>query len=223
MTLTELLAAARLELDDPDDGVDSRDLLWSDEELVRWINQAQEEAAARAYLIFDDSSAITQIAIDSTTNRYAVSDRIIRVVDARIVGSPFPKLIPANENHLDKFDPTWGTRVGKPRRYVNRDKQILLDMIPDAPGTLQLECYRLPNQLVLGTNETLEIDPQYHESLLYWVKHRAYEKQDAETFNPEKSSINSNKFTNRFGPRRSAAEQTVLRSEQPRRVRAQYF
>jgi len=223
MNLTQLLTAARLELDDPDTGVDSRDLLWSDEELVRWCNQAQEEAAARAYLLFDDTTALSQIAIDTSGNRFPVDPKVIRVVDARIVGSTFPKLIPANENRLDEKDPLWGTRTGEPRHWVNRDKFILLDRIPLAVGVIQLECFRLPTDLVLGTAETLEIDAQHHESLLYWIKHRAYEKQDTETFDPAKSSINSNKFTARFGQRRTAAEQEVLRSEQPRRTRAAFF
>jgi len=223
MNLPELIAAARAMLDDPDVGGDERDLLWSDDELVRWINEAQQEAARRAYLLFDDTSSITQVQIDSSGNRFPVNQRVIRVNGARLIGGIHPYLIPANEDELDIRDPQWGKRQGEPTRYVNRDKHILLDRIPTGPGVIQLEAYILPSELALGVNETLDIDPQHHEALLYWVKYRAYDKDDTETKNAEKSAIGSNQFTSRFGRRRDASEEVTIRSAQARRSAIHWF
>jgi len=223
MNLSEILAATRLELDDPDTGVDARDLLWSDGELVRFINEAQEEAARRAYLLFDDTSAVSQVAVDTTSNRFPVNARVIRVMDARLVGGAFRKLLNSNEDRLDQHSPTWGTTAGEPRRYVNRDKWILLDRIPLAVGVIQLETYILPTPLVLGTQEVLDIDTQHHEALLHWAKHRAYGKQDVQTLDPAKSAISSNKFTARFGRARAAAEEVAIRAGQTRRAHPSFF
>jgi len=223
MTLPELIAAARVALDDPNDGVDSRDLLWSDDELVRYANEAQNEAARRAYLLFDDETSVTRVAINSTGNRFPVDDRVFRIVDARIVGSIFPKLINANENRLDEIIPRWGTSTGEPRRWVNRGSQILLDKIPSQSGTLQLEAYILPTPMVLGANEVIDIPLVHHEGLVYWIKKMAYDKDDAEVNSPEKAAKASNAFTSRFGSRRSAANEQVLKRGQARRRRAQFF
>jgi hypothetical protein len=61
--------------------------------------------------------------------------------------------------------------------------------VPNETTTVNLSVYRLP--LVVITSEEdeqeLEIPAQHHVSLLMWMKARAYDKQDAETFDRRKS------------------------------------
>ena len=54
--------------------------------------------------------------------------------------------------------------------------------------TLNLSVFRMPLVAITDDgDQALEIDEQHHEHLLMWVKHRAYDKQDAETFDRRKS------------------------------------
>ena len=59
---------------------------------------------------------------------------------------------------------------------------------PTETVTINLAVYRLPIVPIttLG-DQALEIDAQHHTHLLLWMKHRAYNKQDAETFDKRKS------------------------------------
>lgn len=55
--------------------------------------------------------------------------------------------------------------------------------------TLNLSVFRLPIVPITDAgDQELEIDSQHHEHLLMWVKHRAYGKQDAETYDKKKSA-----------------------------------
>jgi hypothetical protein len=65
--------------------------------------------------------------------------------------------------------------------------------IPDAAAltfdlTVNLSVFRLPITAITDDgDQEFEIDEQHHEHLLLWVKHRAYSKQDAETFDRTKA------------------------------------
>jgi len=60
---------------------------------------------------------------------------------------------------------------------------------------INLSVYRLPLVTITDDGEqTLEIDVQHHAALLYWVKSRAYDKQDAEAFDRTKSKDYATRF-----------------------------
>lgn len=53
---------------------------------------------------------------------------------------------------------------------------------------LNLQVYRLPVVPITDIgDQALEIDSQHHQSLVLWMKHRAYGKQDTETFDRAKA------------------------------------
>ena len=60
--------------------------------------------------------------------------------------------------------------------------------VPNETVTLQLLVFRLPLTDIDDDGQQLEIDPQHHEHLLLWCKHRAYSKQDAEAFDKTKAA-----------------------------------
>jgi len=221
VNLSELITAARVQLDDPVASPD--EMLWSDAELVRFANQAQEEAVRRASLLFDETSPVTRINITPSTNIYPVSERIMRIVGASLVGGLIPRLTQVNEELVEVGLLNWGKPVGEPRKYLNSHGTLKLDKTPATNGVIQLEAYIMPTVMAVGANEVLEIELKHHESLIFWIMHRAYEKQDTQTLNPELSAIAANKFTSIFGRRKSALEENVIKSEQPRRVRATFF
>jgi len=63
-------------------------------------------------------------------------------------------------------------------------------------SVIELSVYRFPlNTITDDGDQVLEIDPQHHTALLHWMKSRAYDKQDAETFDRRKSEEFKGRFT----------------------------
>jgi hypothetical protein len=61
---------------------------------------------------------------------------------------------------------------------------------------VNLSVYRFPLVTITEDGEqTLEIDTQHHTALLHWMKARAYDKQDIETFDRRKSDDFRERFT----------------------------
>lgn len=61
--------------------------------------------------------------------------------------------------------------------------------------TLNLAVFRMPIVAITSDgDQPFEIDAQHHEHLLLWVKHRAYGKQDAETYDKNKSAAYKTEF-----------------------------
>lgn len=79
--------------------------------------------------------------------------------------------------------------VGEERNA--RKGVVYWSRIPDADDTVQLAVYRLPLDRITSANTSFdfyEVGDEHHLSFLDWMKHRAYEKQDAETFDKAKSA-----------------------------------
>ena len=217
MNLLELRDAARIELDDLAAGSNASDLLWSDAELDRFINEAVTEAVRRGMNIRDDG-----VTINATVgvNQYALPSNVLQLHRIRVQGSPLMALVQRVEEDIEYL--RWGVQAGEPRQFALAGNTIIFDKSPNTTMVFSLSVYRLPKPLNLDT-DTPELPSQYHEPLLHWVRHRAYAKQDAETNNIELSDKGARLFERHFGARRSAAAEVVLRSKQPRRSRASFF
>jgi hypothetical protein len=62
--------------------------------------------------------------------------------------------------------------------------------------SVELAVYRFPLITITDDgDQALEIDDQHHTALLHWMKSRAYDKQDAETFDRRKSEEFRTRFT----------------------------
>ena len=60
-----------------------------------------------------------------------------------------------------------------------------------------------------------KIPERFHERLMDWVLHRAYLKQDADTFDPNKAATSLALFVQAFGERPDANVQRKQRDRQP--------
>jgi len=61
---------------------------------------------------------------------------------------------------------------------------------------VEFATYRFPLVTITDDgDQALEIDAQHHTALLHWMKSRAYDKQDAETFDRRKSEDFRDRFT----------------------------
>ena len=60
---------------------------------------------------------------------------------------------------------------------------------------IDLQIYRLPLNVIDGPNQEIEdIEEDHHIHLIDWMKHLAYKKQDADTYNPQASALGAQDF-----------------------------
>lgn len=199
MRVNQLIEIIREDyLDDVEQGY-----LWSDDSLLRKITQAEVEACNRAKLLFDDSTAsYTQIELVAGQASYPFSEKLTSIESIIFGGNVIAK---KNKEELDLTVPTWRTDSGMAGMTVYAvvsGRSIRFTPIPDADdagGIVYLEVYRLPIKSSYNENDTLEIPQEFHYALIYWVLHECYKKQDADTFNQEKSDYYLMRFNQFFG------------------------
>lgn len=175
--------------------------LWSDAEFYEYLNEAQKEFARETDFFKDVSTpAITRLTVTADDPWVALDPRVVEVRRVATTDSPLPLQI-ANANELDHryltgaygetYASNWDTAKGSPKLAVadlETDKLRLVP-IPTSDTTLKLHVVRLPLNDVTGPDSELEIsEDSYRRSLLMFAKAMAYEKQDAETYSPEKSA-----------------------------------
>lgn len=67
--------------------------------------------------------------------------------------------------------------------------------VPAADDTAELIIRRLPRaRLTEDDDELVDIEVDHHINLLDWMKHKAYLKQDADAFDPDKAALCKAKF-----------------------------
>lgn len=185
--------------------LDARDhqtpYLWSDEEIFEFIDDAQKVFCRLTWGIADSTSALTRVACtagqawakyDSRINRIKFIQRasdfrevsVLNVED--IQNGTLPTRVDQSywSTSLIKLDNTTGTI-----QYVvtgMESNKFRLVYIPAADETLQMTVYRQPLNSITTKSQEFEIDEKHHIHLLKWVNHRAYGKQDAETYDAKR-------------------------------------
>jgi hypothetical protein len=232
MTTSQLLAIIRGLLYDL-----IQPYLWTDDELVRFINNALVEACIRGRLLHDDASTLPSIcSINYAANQSNVSysENILVIQSGRIVGMPH-KVWRMNTASLDRAEPWWEDETNQPGtpRIMVMDmgqKNLRLYPTPAVAGTLQLRVWRVPldSELVTvptvaGMNgATVTSDPVIPfnlpdpEDLKHWAAHEAYLKKDSDAFDADASARHLQIFTDRFGDRPTLEEMDRWADSPPR-------
>ncbi len=198
MNSTESLETFREEMNDVE-----QPYLWSDALLYRYLDDAQKMFCRLTEGIEDSSTpAVCRlvIAADPDTGEYsdwcALSPKVLKVREAVDVstGRAFPvvNMEKASEQGV-RFDGNpgplklfvAGLEKGKLRAWPK----------PATDVTVELRVFRLPLASITDAgDQELEIDEQHHLALLHWVKHKAYGREDAETFDRRKSDDYEQRF-----------------------------
>lgn len=221
MTLADLIASFRVDADD-EAGPESAHL-WSREEVIRFLNEAEDEACQRARLIFDSSTvAVCQITVTTAASVYALHASILDIYRATLTNAAgdICALTPTDRIELDRVRPDWRTVARRPSAFIQHDTKIELDAVVDAAYTLNLEVYRLPLTTMDFDQDVPEINRMHHRHLVQWALHRAYSKPDSETLNLDKSARAEQAFTSVFGNRPSADMRKKQQANRPHRVKA---
>jgi len=211
MGLRELLELVRNELDDA-----AGKKLWSDEELIEYAVDAENEASIRARLIIDSSTtAVCNIAVTANNPVLPLDNRVVFIRRAKL-SLDDTKLGRAQMRDLDQAVVGWETETGTPSHFVTdyETGKIRLYPIPVVNDTLKMTVIRMPLVDMKAIDDTPEINARYHRNLRYWIMHRAYMKQDTETKDEKKAKENYDLFESIFGKRSSAVDEEWIAREQ---------
>ncbi len=202
MTLAELRSLFRLKAGDT-----AQPYLWEDAEVDSFLNEAENEAAERASLIYDDTSATSLIAVVAGTKRYALTANVVRLDYAELTIPPATE--PIGIAIIDR-------REAGPRSLflVPDATAIEFNFTPEAAGTLRLGMYRLPATPMTLVTDVPEIKARHHAKLLDWALHLAYLKTDSDAFDQGKADRHESEFIANFGQRIDA---NVKRKQRERR------
>lgn len=202
MTLLELITHLRQSiLDDvggtgvtwadiTEDQDDVAQLRWSNEELTRFVNEAQN-AVTRDILCFKDGSATWDLTVVADTAEYALDSRIIKVKNAYLSSNGAELSRQEIENLMAIRD--WRSITGLPVAYVaDMDTGTLrLYPTPQASDTVHLLVYHLPlTQFDWETAETQSspLRLEYQIPMLNYAAYLAYQKDEANTFDPARGN-----------------------------------
>lgn len=184
MNSSEILETFREEMND-----EAEPYLWPDRLLFRYLDEAQKNFCRFTEGIEDSATAeITRLSITAATEWYDVDKRVLKVREAADVATGRSYKVYNAEEATDAgvlFD----GRTGPLRALVAglTKNKLRAWPVPNANSTVELRVFRLPLLPITDAgDEELEIDEQHHMALLMWMKHRAYGKEDAETFDRSK-------------------------------------
>lgn len=192
MDSSELLKVFREEMRDEDAGY-----LWSDAAIYRYMDDAQKMFCRLTEGIEDSTTeAICRLSVEAGTDWYPVSTKILKVREAvdTATGRPYSVL---NMEKASVHGVHFNGNPGPLKLFVTglEKHKLRAYPMPATDTTVELRVFRLPLETITDAGgQEFEIDEQHHEALLLWMKHRAYDKQDAETYNKGSSQEFEAKF-----------------------------
>lgn len=172
--------------------------LWSDDEVFRYMDAAYKMFVRLTGGITDflsDATLIDMVAGEKVADSHP---SILRILNASRVsdGNPLRIVNTTDLNSIMQSD------YGNVRSLLNdktigavhsmiigrqKDK-VEWASIPIQDDQAQLSVFRLPLENITTFDQELdEVDDMHHVYLLDWMKHLAYKKQDADTFDKGKS------------------------------------
>lgn len=200
MTVEDLLQVIRV--DYLNDTVE--DYRWTDEGLLRSLNEAERQACNRADLI----PGSTDITLVLGQNTYTLSNSITRVTGVFFNGVEVGH---SSYDYLKGSTPGWRTDTGLKDRnpvYFINGRTLTLSRSPTAIDvaldTLTVEYFTLPSTTMESSTDEPSIPSEFHRDLIYWVLHEAYSKGDPDQIDVPRSQQYLQQFESVFGPYVSA-------------------
>lgn len=211
MSLQELLDELRGNiLRDVSDAVGpANDKLWTDDTLVRYIDDGYRRFARRSLLIRDSTTPeVTELALEVGVDRYALHKDVLAVLTARINGTDY-------DLHKTTHDSIAGAVANSDRalasgvapgpsepRWFNMDEESkVLRVFPNVGAdfdgaVVKMRVARMPRDrlTVDKLDAELEIDEDYHLDILEWAAYRALRNHDVDVENMGKATSHKNRF-----------------------------
>ena len=168
--------------------------LWSDAEIFRYGDEAQKKFCRLTDGIEDMRSPLTQLTIQPGQEWLEVSPKILKFRGATDAAGRSLDLVAADR--VEALGIRFGGTAGRVRCLVQGFERNALRVsgTTTEPMPIKLSVFRLPLKKLDDEGVPLEIDDQHRASLLLWMKHLAYAKQDAETLDRAASRENYELF-----------------------------
>lgn len=186
----DLLALWRREMND-----EVEPYLWPDDDFTVYLDDAQQMFCRKTDGIADASSEATVVEIVAGTPWYDLhpSIQLIRGAARRSDGRPVDII---NVEDMASKGMRFDGRAGPLQALVIgiEENRARAWPLPSADETVELTIFRGPLSELLDVDQPLEIESKHHTHLLSWVKHRAYMKEDAETFDKAKAAEHEARF-----------------------------
>lgn len=177
----------------------ARPYFWSDDEVWRYTNDAYRMFVRLIGGVPDFDSDICAVSVVPGEAVADIDPNILRIMSAtRRSDSNVIEII--NSTDLGKMrSKDYGqtkqlvmdARTG-PVRYAVlglRKNALRWIQVPVEADTIDLVIYRLPLVTITGPDQELaDVEEDHHIHLLSWMKHLAYKKHDADTFDPNASA-----------------------------------
>lgn len=190
----ELLDAFRSDIID-----EAQPYLWSDAEVIRYMDAAYRMFVRLTGGIADISSDATAVDMIAGERLSDLHPSILRIMSAcKRSDSSYLDILNAGEGSekiptsdyriaLISWRQNLSGPVTKMIHGMERGK-VAWVKTPEFDDTVDLHIYRLPLERIVDRSNTLsDVDEDHHIYLIDWMKHLAYKKQDAETFDKSKS------------------------------------
>ena len=180
-TVSDLIKAFR---EDEKDSV-GPEFFWTDLQLVRFANQALTAFAENTLSLVDDS-IVVDFSAGADTLPY--HEYIIDVLDAQLVmdGKDWPLDVKAPVDVPRSRMP----KTGRPSILVvnGATGSMRLVATPQQDGQVRLTVIRRQKTDLHKDSRLTDVNRAHRETLLLYIKHRAYNVNDGELFDPAKSS-----------------------------------
>lgn len=192
-----------------------------DESIIDWLNDAVNEACIRGRLLHESQNRdVCTIAVSPFTSEYPIHESLYEL--SRVwfepangtYGSYLALMSAENLDQRYKCD-NWKRMKGVPQFVIQDDTKLRLVPIPTIEGELQLEGYRVPLIAMENDTDKPEINQIHHVQLIQWALHKAYSIPDSEFFDPNRSALAEQAFTDYFGPRPDSDLRRMTREDTP--------
>lgn len=210
LTLADIIRRTRSRLDDV-----KKPYLWSEQELLDYINDTLKDASIRANLVIQDD---IQIPFKQNTDltwksKYNLASGVLDVQSIRLASQPTYTLLRTSMRRQEQYyggrpiqeGTPWAYALDKTQAGTGFDAGIFVRAVtfigtPLEADAALIDIVRLPEDLE-ALEDVPEIDEIWHPDLIYGVTSLAYLKRDADTFDPKRSARDDALFEARFGPR----------------------
>lgn len=175
--------------------------LVSDDDLDDMINEAEVEAARRAFLLVDSTSVAASVDLSAGDLGADLHPSVIYIRRARLasVGRP---LLPRVARSMDEMNPHWEeAEASTPIVFVPDWQTGYIRTWPptNQDDTINMTVVRKPLSSMDADDDEPEIREHYHLMLLDWVKFRVYSIQDNDLYDPRKADKHEAAFIRNFG------------------------
>lgn len=201
MLVSDLITELREDYLDDTLGVDTDDSLVTEESLIRFADEAQDQACRRGNFIYDESDVdICKIQLVDGTRAYTLHQKITVLEGLYLDGV---QLVHTTEGELDRRVPGWRTgEKSKPTHYYIRQRTVYLYPVPDSESgakMLDLAVYRKPKTKLVDVGDSFEMFEEAQDDLVYWMLYRVYNLRDEDLNDPTAAVMYYGLFETTYG------------------------